>query len=154
MDGFHLANDVLVGLGSRDRKGAPDTFDDGGYANLLGRLRHQTSPTVYAPRFDRDLEEPIAGAIAVHAVVPLVVTEGNYLLLDRDAWPRVRQALDEVWHLRVSEGVRLERLVRRHVRHGKSPADADAWARGTDQRNAELIESCAGRADRVVYLDY
>ena len=80
MDGFHLAQPELVRLGRRDRMGAPDTFDAAGYAALLARLRAQDDEVVYAPEFRREIEEPIAGAIAVPPEVPLVVTEGNYLL--------------------------------------------------------------------------
>ncbi len=82
MDGFHLAQAELVRLGRADRKGAPDTFDPWGYVALLRRLRDASDDVVYAPRFDRDLEEPIAGAVRIGREVPLVVTEGNYLLVD------------------------------------------------------------------------
>jgi len=160
MDGFHLANVVLESLGRRDRKGAHDTFDDAGYANLLQRL-HRSAPgraqaddteIVYAPEFRREIEEPIGSAIPVPAQTPLVITEGNYLLLDRDAWPRARACLDEVWFLSPGNDIRLQRLVHRHEAYGKSPDEARAWALGTDQRNAELIESTAGAADLVIRL--
>ena len=39
MDGYHLADVELERLGLRHAKGAPDTFDAGGYAALLARLR-------------------------------------------------------------------------------------------------------------------
>jgi pantothenate kinase len=160
MDGFHLANVVLASLGRRDRKGAHDTFDDAGYANLMERL-HRSAPgratpdnseIVYAPEFRREIEEPIGSAVPVPAQTALVVTEGNYLLLDRDAWPRARACIDEVWFLAPGDKVRQDRLVRRHEAFGKSPDDARAWALGTDQRNAELIESTAGSADLVIRL--
>jgi len=160
MDGFHLANVVLESLGRRDRKGAHDTFDDAGYANLLERL-HRSAPgrstpgsneIVYAPEFRREIEEPIGSAIPVPAQTPLVVTEGNYLLLDRNAWPRARACIDEVWFLAPGNEIRQQRLVRRHEAYGKSPADARAWALGTDQRNADLIESTASAADLVIRL--
>src|SRR5438309_3286446 len=80
MDGFHLANDELIRLGRRDRKGAPDTFDAAGYVALLRRLREHAQEVVYAPEFRRQIEEPVAGAIPVPPDVPLIVTEGNYLL--------------------------------------------------------------------------
>src|SRR5215218_11228924 len=64
MDGFHLAQAELVRLGRRDRMGAPDTFDAAGYAALLRRLKSD-EPVVYAPEFRREIEEPIAGAIAI-----------------------------------------------------------------------------------------
>jgi pantothenate kinase len=77
MDGFHLANDVLVALGRRQRKGAPDTFDAGGMASLVERVVRRDEPVVYAPRFDRSREETVAGAITIDAATPLVVVEGN-----------------------------------------------------------------------------
>jgi pantothenate kinase len=154
MDGFHLANEVLINLGRRDRKGAHDTFDDGGYARLITSLRSQRAddPVIYGPRFHREIEESINSSIPVPATVPLVVTEGNYLLLEVDAWPAVRSCIDEVWFLAPDDDVRHSRLVRRHEAYGKSPEDAALWALGPDERNAKLIESTAGRADRIVRL--
>ena len=151
MDGFHLANSVLHALGRRDRKGAHDTFDDAGYAALVERLHApRDGETVYAPEFRREIEEPVASAVPVPADVPLVVTEGNYLLLETGAWPRARARLDEVWYLTVDEDLRVRRLIGRHQAFGKSPDAARAWALGTDQRNAELIATTAARADLVV----
>ncbi|WP_304113586.1 nucleoside/nucleotide kinase family protein [Mycolicibacterium bacteremicum] len=154
MDGFHLANEVLIALGRRNRKGAHDTFDDGGYARLVAALRTQRAenPVVYAPRFHREIEESIGSAIPVPATVPLVVTEGNYLLLDSDAWPTARSHIDQVWFLAPDTDVRHDRLVRRHQAYGKSREEAEFWALGSDERNARLIESTAGRADRIVRL--
>jgi pantothenate kinase len=154
MDGFHLANEVLLDLGRRQRKGAHDTFDDGGYARLIATLRAQRvdDPVVYAPRFRREIEEAIASSIPIPATVPLVVTEGNYLLLECDAWPTARAAIDEVWFLALDTEVRHARLLRRHEAYGKSPEDAARWALGPDERNAQLIESTACRADRIVRL--
>lgn len=154
MDGFHLANEVLIDLGRLDRKGAHDTFDDGGYARLIATLRTQRAehPVVYAPRFRREIEESIGSSIPVPPTVPLVVTEGNYLLLESDAWPTARSHIDEVWFLAPDTGIRHARLVRRHEAYGKSPEEAEFWALGSDERNAQLIESTAGRADRIVRL--
>src|SRR4051812_8432791 len=86
MDGFHLADVSLRALGLLSRKGAPETFDAWGYAALLHRLRQRPPETVYAPGFERSLEQPLAAAIAVPPVADLVVTEGNYLLLDGPEW--------------------------------------------------------------------
>jgi pantothenate kinase len=151
MDGFHLADGELRRLGRRDRKGAADTFDAAGFAALLRRLRDQGEPAVYAPAFRRDIEEPIAGAISVPASVPLVVTEGNYLLAE-GPWAPVRALLDEVWFLDTEEPLRLDRLIRRHEQFGKPPAAALAWATGSDQRNADLIGRTRARADLIVRI--
>jgi pantothenate kinase len=150
MDGFHLAQRELERLGRADRKGAVDTFDAGGYVALLRRLRAGTEEVVYAPEFRREIEEPIGSAVPVPRDVPLVVTEGNYLLVQDGAWADVRGLLDEVWYVTVPEPTRLERLIVRHVAHGRAPEAARAWALGTDQRNAELIAATRGRADALV----
>jgi pantothenate kinase len=150
MDGFHLANAELVRLGRRDRKGAADTFDAAGYVALLRRLRAAGEPVTYAPEFRRDLEEPVAGAIPVPVDVPLVITEGNYLLVDTGPWAAVRGLLDEVWFLAPAEETRIERLIARHVAFGKAPELARSWSLGTDERNAALIRATRPRADLVV----
>lgn len=152
MDGFHLADVELARLGRRARKGAPDTFDAWGYRALLRRLRRADEPVVYAPLFDRSLEEPLAGALPVPQNTPLVVTEGNYLLLGDPPWGDVRPLLDEVWFCAPPEEHRLARLVARHAAFGKEPAAAHAWAHGSDQRNAELVAPTAARADVLVRL--
>jgi pantothenate kinase len=138
-------------LGRRDRKGAPDTFDVYGYAALLARLRANREPVVYAPLFDRSIEEPIGSAVPVRQDVPLVITEGNYLLLDDDGWSGVRGYLDEVWFLDVPEDVRTARLVARHERYGMPAEQALARATtGSDGRNARLVDSTRHRADLVL----
>ncbi|MDX6761654.1 nucleoside/nucleotide kinase family protein [Streptomyces sp. F8] len=152
MDGFHLAQAELDRLGRADRKGAPDTFDAAGYAALLARLRAPRSggATVYAPAFDRSLEEPIAGSIPVPPDVPLVITEGNYLLHDAGEWAEVRPLLDEAWYCAPDESARIRRLVERHVRHGREPARARAWVARSDEANARLVAAGRHRADLVV----
>ncbi|MGW2686865.1 nucleoside/nucleotide kinase family protein [Streptomyces sp. NPDC001414] len=150
MDGFHLADTELDRLGLRDRKGAPATFDAAGYAALLRRLREDTGEVVYAPGFERVLEQPLAGAIPVEPAVRLVVTEGNYLLLPDGAWSRVRPALDEVWFCGIDEAERIRRLVARHEEFGKGHEEAVAWVAGTDQRNADLVAATRDRADLLI----
>ena len=151
MDGFHLADVELERRGLRDRKGAPETFDAEGYAALLGRIR-AADGLVTAPAFERTTEQPVAGAIPVPADAPLVVTEGNYLLLDEPRWRAVGDQLDAVWHVRVDEALRLERLVARHIEFGKTPEEARAWVERVDQPNAVLVEAAATRADLVLDL--
>ncbi|OAH12952.1 nucleoside/nucleotide kinase family protein [Streptomyces jeddahensis] len=150
MDGFHLADVELDRLGLRDRKGAPDTFDSAGYAALLRRLRDEEDGIVYAPGFERVLEQPIAGSIPVPRTARLIVTEGNYLLLDEGSWARVRSQLDEVWYCELDQDERVRRLVSRHEEFGKDHQAAVAWVVGTDQRNADLVAGSRHRADLIV----
>jgi pantothenate kinase len=150
MDGFHLADAQLDRIGARGRKGAPDTFDAAGYAHLLERLKREIDEPVYVPGFDRTLEQPLAAALVVLPSARLVVTEGNYLLLDDPHWARARRAMDAVWFVASEESERIERLVARHIQFGKTPNEARAWVAATDQRNAELVAGTVGRADRVI----
>lgn len=152
MDGWHLADPELRRLGRWERKGAPDTFDAHGYLVLLRRLRAADEPVVYAPAFDRSLEAAIAGSVPVPATVPLVVTEGNYLLLDVPPWSALRALLDEAWYLRLPDSLRLPRLIARHLAHGRARTDAEERSHGSDQHNADLIEPSSARADLIVRL--
>lgn len=149
MDGFHLADAELKRLGSHERKGAIDTFDVAGYLSLLRRLRSE-EPLVYAPVFRREIEDAVAGAIAVRSDVPLVVTEGNYLLATEPGWADVAALLDDVWFVELPEQVRLERLTLRHMEFGRERPVAEDRARRIDQVNADLIASTRSRARLVV----
>ncbi|GAA2490131.1 nucleoside/nucleotide kinase family protein [Terrabacter carboxydivorans] len=150
MDGFHLADVQLERLGARGRKGTPDTFDADGYAHLLDRVVDEPDSWVYAPGFDRTLEQPLAAAMVVPPSARLVVTEGNYLLLPEPRWERARGRLAEVWFVAGDEELRRSRLVARHVTFGKEPEAAEAWVARNDDANAAVVAAAAGRADRVV----
>ena len=149
MDGFHRTNDELEVMGRLGAKGAPDTFDAEGYAALLRRL--QCGGDVLAPSFEHGLPDPLPDTIEIPCGAGLVVTEGNYLLLDEPRWRAVRRECDAVWHLVADETVRIERLVRRHNASGKPADQAREWVARVDQPNADLVEAVADQAD--VLLD-
>lgn len=154
MDGFHLANAELKRLDRAARKGAPDTFDTAGYAHLLRRLRAQRNDEiVYAPEFRREMEEAVAGALPIFGATELVITEGNYLLLDSGGWSEVASLLDEVWFVDIDDELRRSRLVDRHQHFGRSRQEALDWVQQTDEPNAVLINSTKGRADIVFRWD-
>jgi pantothenate kinase len=149
MDGFHLADDELRRLGRHDRKGAPDTFDVDGYVAALCRVRER-SADVLVPRFDRSLEAAIAGSLRIATSAELVVTEGNYLLLDEPGWRDVRPLLDEAWLITADEDERIEQLVARHEAHGRDRHAATEWVSSVDQPNARRIEASSVAADLVI----
>jgi pantothenate kinase len=153
MDGFHLADIELDRLGLRAVKGHPDTFDALGYAALLRRLREDTDEMIYAPGFERVIEQPIAGSIPVPRAARLILSEGNYLLLDEPRWAGVRPLCNEIWYADLDPSERLRRLVARHIRFGKDEAAAVAWATGTDERNAAVIATTKDGADLIVAAD-
>ena len=154
MDGFHMPNEDLVRLGRRDRKGAPDTFDVNSFVALLERVRaQQPTQVVTAPRYDRAASAPVPDAITVEPGVALVITEGNYLLLEYEPWSSVRPLLDEVWFVDVDESVRVPRLIARHIEFGKTHDEAVEWVMRSDEANALVVAATRSRADAFVRMD-
>lgn len=151
MDGFHLADPLLHELGRHSRKGAPDTFDAEAYADVLGRLRDRTREA-FAPLFDRARETAEVGALRVPPGLPMVVTEGNYLLLADGPWRQVAGLLDECWYVELDDEVRRRRLMARHEAHGHPPQEARLRTLGSDEANALYIERTRQAADAIVAL--
>lgn len=157
MDGFHLSNTELSRLGRAAHKGAPDTFDVAGFVSLLHRIRQQptssdSNDVVYAPVFERKIEEAIASSIAILSRTPLVIVEGNYLLQTTGGWQNVRPILDECWYVDVDQDLRLSRLIARHVQFGRTTEAAMAWVKNTDEPNARVIEQTKHLADWLLEL--
>ena len=153
MDGYHLSNKVLKDLKRSDRKGAPDTFDVAGFVSLVKRIRSEQTQNIYYPIFDRAIEESIAAQGVVTSATKVVIIEGNYLLHDEGGWEVLNDLLDESWMVDVDDDKRISRLISRHIAYGKDPEAAKAWAKGTDEVNAKLIERGRTRADFVVVID-
>jgi pantothenate kinase len=150
MDGFHLSNKVLKELGLSDRKGAQDTFDVKGFTTLIERIKMDSADPIYYPIFDRSIEESIAAQGVVYPSTRVVIVEGNYLMHDRDGWQEISPLLDQSWYAFLDEDIRISRLISRHIAFGKDPESAKAWAKGSDQVNAELIEIGVGRCDFLI----
>ena len=153
MDGYHLSNKVLKDLKRADRKGAPDTFDVAGFISLVKRIRTEQTQNIYYPIFDRAIEESIAAQGVVTSDTKVVIIEGNYLLHDDGGWEVCNDLLDESWMVDVDDDKRISRLISRHIAYGKDPEAAKAWAKGTDEVNAKLIDRGRNRADFVVAID-
>lgn len=165
MDGFHLSNALLDEWDLRERKGAPETFDVHGYVSLLQRV-HEVSGTplpasapdapaaragalVLAPDYRRELHEPVAASIPL-GPSGIVITEGNYLGLDRPGWREARRLIDLLVFIDTDETDIYRRLIARHEAFGKERAAAAHWVRTVDAPNVELVNSCRGSADAVV----
>jgi pantothenate kinase len=150
MDGFHLSTKVLKSLGRSDRKGAPDTFDVKGFAEILNRVARDLENPIYYPIFDRSIEESIAAQGVVLPSTRVVIVEGNYLMHDRDGWQEISPLLNQSWYAYLDEDIRISRLISRHIAFGKDPESAKAWAKGSDQANADLIEVSVARCDFLI----
>ncbi len=154
MDGFHLAKAQLDRLGLRRRRGAPDTFDVGGYCATLTRLAdNHCVADVFVPDFDRALDDPVAAARVVPARARVVVTEGNYLALVADGWAAVRPLLERLYYIDADAEVRRRRLIDRHVTAGLGAVDAQHWVDTVDEPNARLIAATSASCDRVLLIE-
>lgn len=152
MDGFHLSNEELIKLGRRDRKGAPDTFDVEGFISLIKKVKHESQVDHKFPIFHREIEASVSDEGAVPKESKVVVIEGNYLFSEDHNWSGVFPLLDHTWFIEIDDEVRIERLIARHIRYGKTPEEAENWSRGSDETNARFIELTAHRASNIIKL--
>ncbi len=150
MDGFHLDDGLLVPMGLRPRKGAPDTFDVAGLAHLLDRLRANDEPQICVPVFDRGLEISRNAARMIPASVELLIVEGNYLLLDAPGWRDLRARFDLTVMLHVPETELRARLWKRWRDHGIPEADIPARVDGNDLRNGLTVLNHSLPADLTI----
>jgi len=142
-DGGAVDPDTDGGAAAPDTDGGAAAPDTHGGAAAGGTV-------VWAPDFDRRIDEPVAGSIAVPATARLVVSEGNYLLDETEPWAALRDLFAETWFCAVDDAVRVDRLVGRHMRHGRDHDAARAWALEVDGVNAARIAPTASRASRTV----
>lgn len=152
MDGFHLSNEELISLGRRDRKGAPDTFDVEGFTSLIKKVRIDFNIDHKFPIFHREIEASIADEGMVPKESKVVVIEGNYLFSEDHNWSGIFPLLDHTWFIEIDDEVRIKRLIARHIRYGKTPEEAEAWSRGSDETNARFIGLTAHRAENLIKL--
>ena len=152
MDGFHLSNEELITLGRRERKGAPDTFDVEGFTSLIRRVKINHQSDHKFPIFHREIEASIDNEGIVPKELKVIVIEGNYLFSTDHNWDGVFPLLDHTWFIEIDDEVRIERLIARHIRYGKTPEEAENWSRGSDEANARFIEFTAHRAENKIKL--
>ena len=118
MDGYHYDDVLLDQMGRRAHKGAPDTFDVGGYRHMLQRLRADDEEAVAVPVFDRSIEIARAGSRLIPREARIIVTEGNYLLLREPPWSELRPLFDVTVFIDVPEEELRKRLAARWQGYG------------------------------------
>ena len=148
MDGFHYDNAILTARGQQARKGAPETFDVAGYRHLLTRLREEDEVAI--PVFDRSLELSRGSADLVTKAHRILVTEGNYLLLNEKPWDDLASFFDLTVMIDVPEAELDRMLQERWAFFGKSPEAARAWIDGNDMPNIRRVTQGSRPADITV----
>jgi pantothenate kinase len=158
LDGWHYPNDYLAThFIERDGervtlqriKGAPETFNVTAAYECLSRICR--GDEVSFPIYSRALHEPIPAEGKIKSSHRIVVVEGNYLLLDEEAWARFCPLFD----IRIFVSVSLETLVaglrERHVSGGKTVATTERQIRDVDLPNAERVGPSIVYANVIVH---
>ena len=149
MDGYHYDDAILNARGHRPRKGAPFTFDVGGFASLLKRIR-AGEPDIAIPVFDRSMELARNAADIVDAKARFILIEGNYLLLNEAPWPSLRPLFDFTIFLDVPVAELERRLTLRWLDLGFDMAYATNWIASNDLLNIRQVMAESAAADITV----
>ena len=152
MDGYHLSNETLIEIGRRDRKGAPDTFATQEFISLIRKVKNDHTSEHRFPIFHREIEASKKDEGIVPIGAKVIVIEGNYLFSEEHNWNGVFPLLDHTWFIEIDNEVRMQRLIARHIKYGKTPEEAEYWSRGSDEANAQYIELTAHRAKNIINL--
>ena len=150
MDGYHYDNGLLTEMGLLARKGAPETFDVGGFAQMLTRLAANKEPAVAVPVFDRDIEIARAGARLIPSEADLIIAEGNYLLLGEGPWDMLAPLFDLTVMVDVKEDELRRRLEARWRGYGMSDEEISAKVDGNDLPNGLRVLRNSRPADVVL----
>lgn len=151
LDAFHFDDAVLDARGDRSRKGAPHTYDVGGYAALLDRLRMPTAEPIALPVFDRELELTRAAAEICEPHHRVIITEGNWLLLDESPWNQLAPRFDLTAFVSTDLATVERRILERWQRLGFDRADANHRAQQNDLPNARLALASSRPADMTIH---
>ena len=152
MDGYHLSNEILIELGRRDRKGAPDTFDTEAFISLITKVKNVHNTDHRFPIFHREIEASREDEGTVPSSAKVVVIEGNYLFSEEHNWQGVFPLLDHTWYIEIDDEIRMQRLIARHIKYGKNPVEAEEWSRGSDEANARFIALTKVKAVNIIKL--
>ena len=153
MDGFHHPNRYLethsiprdgVETPLKSIKGAPETFDVAHLAAKLGAAREES---VTFPVYDRRIHDVVPDAVTADA--PILLVEGNWLLLDEEPWRDLCGLAD--YRLRIDAAPELlrGRLIARKVQGGSTAEDAAAFYEASDAPNILRFAAHAGAADEI-----
>lgn len=149
MDGFHFHQDYILShfvgnVPMRLVKGTPESFD---VDKLRRALEAVQSGDILWSYYDRNLHDVVEDSIPVSA--PIVLIEGNWLLLDRPEW---NLPGDMRIFIDADESLLRGRLIRRKQRGGVSIEEAEAHYDRTDGPNIRLCRDCRRPADLTLSM--
>ena len=143
MDGFHhyqsyiLSHSVEVDgkmVSMKSVKGCPESFDYKRFKTLLEKVKEEDIRWPYYNRVKHEVEDDV---IAVHA--PIIVLEGNYLLLDEAPWKELQTMCDDSIFITTNSDAVKTRLINRKMKGGALPHEAVAFYENSDGKNVERV---------------
>ena len=157
MDGFHHTNAYLAAhrvlrdgaeIPLKSIKGAPETFD---VSALAAKLRAAKNGRTLFPVYDRRIHDVVPDALIADA--PILLIEGNWLLLDEKPWRDLRALADYTLRIDAPPAFLHDRLIARKVQGGGSEAEATAFYETSDAPNVLRFAAHAGAADEVWQME-
>jgi putative kinase len=156
IDGFHFPNTYLnthtlkkngILECLNEIKGAPETYDVEALIQSLHQLKNKD---LLWPEYDRKAHDPKENQISVTA--PIVVVEGNWVLLKQYPWDSLAELADFTIFIKSEEPVLKHRLIERKLRGGFSEDFVQEHYRKADQPNIDLVMTESSKADVVLEL--
>ena len=153
MDGFHYPNRYLAAhtilrdgekIPLTSIKGAPETFDVPALAAKLGAAREES---VTFPVYDRRIHDVVPDAVTADA--PILLVEGNWLLLDEEPWRDLCGLADHRLRIDAAPELLRDRLIARKVQGGSTTEAAAAFYEASDAPNILRFAAHAGAADDI-----
>ena len=147
MDGFHYDDGILKKKKLINRKGSPETFDVQGLKSFIIRLKANEENQVVVPIFDRNLELSRASAKIIKKKIPLIITEGNYLLLNKKPWSDLQDYFDLTIMIKSSQKTLSKRLTERWKSFNFSKEIIKQKVFDNDLPNARYVYENSVKAD-------
>ena len=153
MDGFHYPNRYLaahtilrdgVETPLKSIKGAPETFD---VAHLAAKLAAAKEGATPFPVYDRRIHDVVPDAVTADA--PILLIEGNWLLLDEEPWRALCGLADHRLRIDAAPELLRDRLIARKVQGGSTAEDAVAFYEASDAPNILRFAAHVGAADEI-----
>jgi|SRR3989344_1729552 len=152
IDAYHFTNEYLHHSDLKERKGMPDTYDNAQLAEDI--LRFRAGETVSFPSYSRATHDPVPHAHTIKNQDALLLIEGLWLKYDKGGWEQIGPLLDfSIFIDAEKEHVR-DAVIARHIRGGRSAADAAAYYDSVDASNFDAVLLSKQRADMVVPAYY
>lgn len=158
IDGFHYPNEFLLskmseGKPLKDHKGRFDTYDVKKLTESLRRF--SLGERVFFPSYSRKTHDPVPDAVFAEQYDPtLLILEGLWILREEDGWSKVGEFLDYSIFIETNKEHIKEDLIKRHLRGGRTLADATAYYEENESKNYDLIVQTSTKADKIIPTFY